>query len=696
MNRSEIPPVPAPSSFHWNPEGNLVITAPSVGAGWWNYLFNDDEQVRVTPFGQGMSWSRHPRIQPWGRGRRDLWIRFEDGTAWCPSGWPIRDPDADWQCEHAPHFTRITGRKHGLEVSWRVFLPVSGQREVWSVRVQNHGSADIRFALTHVLYLPEAGFMGSQSHWDAERGMLLRHDFPHHAGYEEYEPLSKLANWLFVCPTHTPDAYANADEDVNGSQPPGNVPEGVAGCLPSCPSALKPSCAALQYECRLESGEAQTFSFVAGAAVTPDAAAVACADLRSPAQVEAAFAAAETAWKALEARCQVHTGDPQLDRYLNRWGKKELVWMARLWRNGISTPWRNELQDAMGYSLIDPDAARPFLDAVTVAQKQNGYLRVWNTREGEKPNHPLVNYKHNDGGIWLIITRAVAARYAADPEAELLRGLPWADGGKAPLIAHLAAAMEYSFADRNRQGLVRMHDGDWTDPMNGPGRGGKGGSAWSNYALAYGCKLLAPLAEQLGRTELADRCRFVHQTLGDAVREHLWCGDWFAYGVDDQGRRFGDLTDNRIWLNPQSWALLSGLATPEEAARIRRSVEARLMTPYGPLLFDPPYRQWDPVIGRVSLKVPGSTENASIYCHAAAFWAAGLAEQGDKAAALDIIKRILPDDPRHPPAQSGQPPIWQHNAWFGDRSSPQFGRSSGTLGTGTVPWVFLTLFKSIF
>jgi cellobiose phosphorylase len=290
----------------------------------------------------------------------------------------------------------------------------------------------------------------------------------------------------------------------------------------------------------------------------------------------------------------VQTPDPQINRYINRWGKKELVWMARLWRNGISTPWRNELQDAMGYSLVDPDAAR----------------------------------------------------------------------------------------HRNAYGLVRMWDGDWTDPMNGPGRKGEGGSAWSNFALAYGCKLLEPLARQLGKTDLADRCLAYHQELGRAVREHLWCGKWFAYGLDDDGKRFGDDLDDRIWLNPQSWALISGLATKEEVTLLRQTVEERLMTPYGPLLFDPPYHDWDPVVGRVSLKVPGSTENASIYCHSAAFWAAGLAAVGDREGALNVIKRILPDDPNHPPERSGQVPIWQHNAWFGDRSSHQFGTTSGTLGTG--------------
>jgi hypothetical protein len=59
-----------------------------------------------------------------------------------------------------------------------------------------------------------------------------------------------------------------------------------------------------------------------------------------------------------------------------------------------------------------------------------------------------------------------------------------------------------------------------------------------------------------------------------------------------------------------------------------------------------------------------------------------------------FVQRILPDDPSHPPEQSGQVPIWQHNSWFGDSTSHQFGTTSGTLGTGTVPWVFLTILEN--
>ena len=681
-------------AWSWDTDGNLVINDPSLPGSWWNYLFNDHTQLKIDPFGQGASWARNPQIQQWGRGRRDLWLRLPDGRYWCPSGWPHRANDASWRCLHSPVWTRIEGRLGEIEVHWQVYVPRQGQREVWTVEIFLHGNEAKEITLTKALFQPLAGCMGSVGYWDAEKQLLLRHDFPHHAAYDDYDHLKEQANYLFLRPLKRPHRYAACDRDFLGTAPPGIVPEGVTKALPSVSAALDPSCAALQYDLSLQPNKRHRLHFIAGAAVSAEAASQACQDLAGDEDVAEELAAVEAAWQESESRLQIKTPDPEINRYVNRWAKKEILWMARLWRNGVSTPWRNELQDAMGYSLFDFDEAVTFLDTVTAAQKRDGYLKVWNTRPGEKPNHPLVNFHHNDGGIWLIICQCLATQQSGDIHV-LERQIPWDDGGAAPLLDHLAAALEHTAGERGDHGLVLMRDGDWTDPLNGPGRKGFGGSGWATLALAYACRQLEPLAKEAGQRTLARRCSSLHHELTEAVQEQLWDGDRFAYGIDDQGSRFGDRSDDRVWLNPQSWAILADVAQPGQISLIRQTVLSRLMTPLGPLLFDPPYRHWCPQVGRLSLKVPGSSENGAVYCHAAAFWAAALAHSGDPSAALDVLKRILPGHPENPSSKSGQPPIWQHNFWFSERDSPQFGRTSGVLGTGTVPWALVTIVEQI-
>jgi cellobiose phosphorylase/cellobionic acid phosphorylase len=189
--------------------------------------------------------------------------------------------------------------------------------------------------------------------------------------------------------------------------------------------------------------------------------------------------------------------------------------------------------------------------------------------------------------------------------------------------------------------------------------------------------------------------------LGRAIRESLSRRDGaYAYGYDDAGARFGDEADGRTFLNTQSWGLMSSRAAGDtddvSAAGCRQAIQA-LSTPWGPRLLDPAFRGWDPQIGRVSLKVPGTTENGSVYCHASVFAAYGLAMNGDTDASLDIMLRTIPGHPDHANGEVPQQlPLYQPNSYFYEPGHPQCGLSTGTLGTGTCTWMVLTVFQQYF
>ena len=80
-----------------------------------------------------------------------------------------------------------------------------------------------------------------------------------------------------------------------------------------------------------------------------------------------------------------------------------------------------------------------------------------------------------------------------------------------------------------------------------------------------------------------------------ALREKLdalcWNEDRFIRGYTEQGEIIGERTapEANLWLNPQSWAVISGLASPEQAETAMEQVFTRLNTDYGAVLMDPPY-----------------------------------------------------------------------------------------------------------
>ena len=68
-----------------------------------------------------------------------------------------------------------------------------------------------------------------------------------------------------------------------------------------------------------------------------------------------------------------------------------------------------------------------------------------------------------------------------------------------------------------------------------------------------------------------------------------------------------------LWLNPQSWAVISGLATPDQVETVMGQVNARLNTPYGAVLMDPPYHAHAFDGALAVIYNPGCKENAGIF-----------------------------------------------------------------------------------
>ena len=79
--------------------------------------------------------------------------------------------------------------------------------------------------------------------------------------------------------------------------------------------------------------------------------------------------------------------------------------------------------------------------------------------------------------------------------------------------------------------------------------------------------------------------------LGTLINNLCWNEDRFIRGFTEAGEVIGKRTDPEanMWLNPQSWAVISGLATKQQAELSMENVRKRLNTEYGAILMDPPY-----------------------------------------------------------------------------------------------------------
>ena len=88
-----------------------------------------------------------------------------------------------------------------------------------------------------------------------------------------------------------------------------------------------------------------------------------------------------------------------------------------------------------------------------------------------------------------------------------------------------------------------------------------------------------------------------------------------------------------MWMNPQSWAVISGAATKEQGETILQTAYDTLNTPYGIQLMHPAYRFHAFSGANMILFNPGTKENGGIFCQPQgwAILAEALLGHGDRA-----------------------------------------------------------------
>jgi cellobionic acid phosphorylase len=219
-------------------------------------------------------------------------------------------------------------------------------------------------------------------------------------------------------------------------------------------------------------------------------------------------------------------------------------------------------------------------------------------------------------------------------------------------------------------------------------------------ATIYALRIWSDVCRHKGRTELATGFNAAADEMDRAAQTWLWDGNWFARGITDDGNAFGTSKDaeGRIFLNPQSWAMLAGVATPAQIEKILMSVEQMLDTPFGTMMLAPAYSQMREDIGRITQKHPGTAENGSIYNHAAAFYIFALYRMRDSDRAYRQLRRMLPGPSDDDFRQRGQLPVFVPNYYRG--AVQQFprtaGRSSQLFNTGAASWLYRILVEGLF
>jgi cellobiose phosphorylase len=147
--------------------------------------------------------------------------------------------------------------------------------------------------------------------------------------------------------------------------------------------------------------------------------------------------------------------------------------------------------------------------------------------------------------------------------------------------------------------------------------GFKGETVLVAFQVRHGLAVYADVARRL---DLADEAAWADReraALDGNLQRHAWDGAWFVRAFKDTGEKIGAACceEGKIYHLVQSWAVMSGAATPEQARTAMDSVDRLLQTEHGCVCQAPAYRRAECKELRMVLMHPGEKENGGVFSH---------------------------------------------------------------------------------
>jgi cellobionic acid phosphorylase len=625
---------------------------------------------------------------------RFVYVKDEDsGELFSAPYEPVRAPLESFQFRAGRHDLGWTVEHLGVRVEMVLGLPTDDVAELWELRVTNLSDRPRRLSVVPYFPIGCMSWMNQSAQWRADLGGIVASSVtPYQKVADHFKNLHLKDKTYFLC-ERTPDAWEarqSAFEGEGGLHHPSAL---QAEQLAGGDARYETPAACVQYRLHLQPDACDTYRFLFGPAL--DDAEI--ARMRAAYLSEAGFAGARQAYADYidggRGGLRIQTPDADFDNFVNHWLPRQVFYHGDVNRLSTDPQTRNYLQDNLGMAYIAPEVTRGALLHALGQQAANGSMPDGILLiEGAELKY-INQVPHTDHCVWL----PVCLQAYLDETADF--ALLDVAVGDITVAERIDRAMAWLQQDRDARGLSYIAQGDWCDPMNMVGYKGRGVSGWLTVAAAYAMRLWSGLCTDAGRPEQAAHWQAAAAELNAAANRHLWDGDWFARGITDDGVVFGVKadTEGRIYLNPQSWAMLSGAASAEQRAKMLAAIDAQLDTPHGVAMFAPPYSRMRDDVGRVTQKHPGSAENGAVYNHAAAFYIHALYDCGEGDRAFRALRRMIPGPDGADYLQRGQLPVFIPNYYRGAHAQyPRTaGRSSQLFNTGTAAWAYRCVIEGL-
>lgn len=669
-----------------------IINTPHPPRDWFNYLWN---RHTLASMSQNLTGNllhqsdagvvtnligRQDELQT----PRAVYLRDHDtGDYWGAGYYPCGVEADDFECRHGLGYSVLTTVTHGVNTRFRVFVPRTESAEIWSLTIRNESGRCRNLSIFTACEMKLDGASFPYGYVTSLRGQYLEKEDILFFQNTSYNIVHEKYSAAMMATPPARHWDVSRESFLGRNRNPARPERVETGQLGDSVASVEMLLGALQHDIRLEPGKSTTVHVVVGIVADLDEALLLKKRYPGEAEIDAELQAVKARSRRHTVGLQIETPDKDFNRLVNTWLKHQLHLMAD-WARFYFKGYRDTCQDAAGMSILDPQRALEMLVLALTHQQGDGYC----PRAFRVPGKEVgaADKRYCDSASW--ISHATDAILCETGDLAMLeREVAFADGGEGTIWEHNLRAMEFLWNDRGAHGLSLIHHGDWCDLLDKVGPEGKGESVWMSFALARVLRLVGRMAAWRGDDPVAQTCCDRFGELSRAIRQHGWDGEWFLAAINDAGEPIGSSRagEGRVFINPQSWAMLSGVIDAGEYRQIAERIEPVVDTPVGPVHCWPAFTRYQEGIGQLSGTPPGFFTNGNVYCHAAAFKVAADFEAGRNDKAFDTLMRILPHASR-------SEPFAQANGYVGPTALRRKHHvSEDPWRTGTVAWNFLNI-----
>jgi cellobiose phosphorylase len=691
------------------------IHRPDPPMPWVNIVTNGSYGLVVSQAGSGYSWLTHASLNRINRWEQDMvsddWGKYvyiadaDSGEVWSPARQPSGENLQNYRVRHGMGYSVIEARLGSMFSEMTYTVAMNDPCELWILRLTNRGDTERKLNLYSYLEWN----LGAAPDWHREFHRIFI-DVQFHKEHNALLAKKVLwdipgtpphwnRSWPYVA-FHSASIEASGfDGDKKsfvGRNGRTSLPQAVrSGKMAGNQGRWVDAIASLGVEVRIPAGESRDIVFILGAAEEEEQAYEIISRYQTPEAAWSAFAETRKFWQRLSGDFELETPDEGFNLLGNRWLPYQTV-AARLWgrtayyQTGGAYGFRDQLQDSLIWLLLGrPEKTLEQITLHAAHQYEEGTVLHW--------WHPLaesgLRSGYSDDLMWLPFVTLYYLYETADWGC-LQQKIPFFDTGSATLLEHCLRSFRVALQRRSSRGLPLILEADWNDGMNAVGRLGKGESVWMAHFLYY------LLTQWAALPVLDEDTRRLFTREADAIQaaanQHAWDGAWYWRATTDEGKLVGSAQSNegQIFLNAQTWAVLSGLAPEERASKAMQSARDRLYKPYGALLLEPAYTIPDGTIGYLTRYAPGLRENGGVYFHAACWAILAERKMNGVEAAYDLWARMSPiARGQDPDSYQAEPYVTPGNV--DGPLSPYPGRAGWTWYTGSGQWFLRAMVEGV-